>query len=64
MQLYKFLFPAYLLIYSFTCFAQDAKKEKKQCKGITKKGEQCKREKLMHKDSTYYCFQHIGQKKK
>lgn len=61
MQLYKFLIPAYLLISSFTLF-QD--KEKKQCKGITKKGEQCKRIKLMHKDSTYFCFQHIDQKKK
>lgn len=61
MNLYKFVIPVYVLIASFTMF-QD--KEKKQCQGKTKKGEQCKREKLMNKDSVYYCFQHIAQKKK
>ena len=61
MILYKFIIPAYILIASFTMFQE---KEKKQCQGKTKKGEQCKREKLMQKDSVYFCFQHIAQKKK
>lgn len=61
MILYKFIIPAYILIASFTMFQE---KEKKQCQGKTKKGEQCKRIKLMDKKDVYYCFQHIDQKKK
>lgn len=51
-----------LFFFSFNLFAQTEKKEQKQCKGITKKGVQCKRM-LSANNKSNYCYQHLKQSK-